>query len=217
MISKKNELKRLEFSKQYQNHSSQFWCDMLYADEKRFDRIPKHRKRTIWKEENTAYEAGSTQAYTRSKSVMVWECLGANGAGDLAVVDTTMNAIKYRDLLRKHLRSSARKIELKRGWMFLQDNDPKDSSKIVQSELKGMNIKCINHPPQSPNMNPMENLWDGVERKVLINDRSNDKRMLSAIQREWNSITPETCKKLAMSMSKRIKELEKNRGRVTHY
>ena len=64
---------------------------------------------------------------------MIWVSFGANGVGDIAIIYGTMNQYAYKDLLRKHLRYSARKIGLKRGWMLLQDNDPKHRSKLVQS------------------------------------------------------------------------------------
>ena len=80
-----------------------------------------------------------------------------------------------------------------------------------------MKIKCIKHPAQSPDTNPIENLWDHVDRNVLTQDRSSIKTMTSAIHREWNRIPRETCLKLVDSMPKCIKELYDSKGRATHY
>ena len=74
---------------------------------------------------------------------MIWASFGANGAGTIAIIEGTMNQYVCRDFLRKHLPSSARKIGLKRGWMLLQNNDPKHTSKLVQSELNKIKIKTI--------------------------------------------------------------------------
>lgn len=92
---------------------------------------------------NTACDEGNTQAYTRSKTVMVWACFRANGVGDIVFIPSTMTGIKYRDLLKKNLASSARKIGLKIGLILLQDNEPKHNSKVVQSELDKMKRKRI--------------------------------------------------------------------------
>ena len=194
-----------------------YWKNVMYIDEKKFELIMTPRRKYVWRRINEAYDEGNTQAYTRSQSVMIWGCFGANGVGDMVLIPTTMNAISYRDILRKNLRSSAKKIGLKRGWMLLQDNDPKHTSKIVKSELNKMRIKCINHPPQSPDMNPIENLWDHIDRKIPIKDRSSTKTMLSAIMREWNNIPRETCMKLAMSMCNRVNELYRLKGRAINY
>ena len=81
----------------------------------------------------------------------------------------------YRDILKKNLRSSARKTGLKRGWMILQDNDPKHNSQIVQSESAKMKIKYIKNTAQSPDVNPKETLWDHVGCKVLTQHKSSIK------------------------------------------
>ena len=163
--------------------SEKFWSNVMLVDEKKFELIMKLRKKYICRKKGMAYDIGNTQGYTRSQSAVVWGCFGANGIGDLVVIDSRMNGILYRDIIKKYLRSSAKKIELKRGWKLLKENDPKHKSKIVKLELKNMRIKCIDHPPQSPDMNSKENLWYIADRNVAISDRSSTKVMLTAIFR----------------------------------
>lgn len=188
MISKVNQKKRFLYAKEYRNHPDSYWNNVMYVDEKKFVLICNPRKQYIWRRKNTAYDDGNTQAYTRSESVMAWGAFGANGVGDIVIIPSTMNSAMYRDILKKYLRSSAKKIGLKRGWKLLQDNDPKHTSKIVKSELSKMKIKCINHPAQSPDMNPIANLWDHVDRKICATDRYSKKSMSNTIISEWNNI-----------------------------
>lgn len=148
---------------------------------------------------------------------MLWACFGANGIGDITIIEGTMDKYVYRDILNNHLRSSAKKIGMKRGWTFLHDNDPKHTSNIVKSELQKMKIKVVNHPPQSPDMNPIENLWDYVDRRITIADRATVDTLIQAIKREWSRIPRDYCMKLIMSMPKRIDELYRFNGRATHY
>ena len=186
LISAKNRKRRFAYSKEYRIGHPDYWKNVMYVDEKKFQLVMKPRKRYVWRRKNMAYEPGNTQSYARSQSVMVWACFGANGAGDIVIIPSTMTGEKYRDLLKEHLKSSSKKIGLKRGWMLLQDNDPKHNSKIVQSYLDQVKVKRIKHPPQSPEINSIENLWDYIDRRIPISDRTSIGKFSAAIIMEQN-------------------------------
>ena len=50
-------------------------------------------------------------------------------------------------------------------WIFQHYNDPKHTSKYVKSWIKVQNIDIINWPAQSSDLNPIEKLWDMVDKK----------------------------------------------------
>lgn len=68
---------------------------------KKFELISKHRRQWIWRKQNRVYDPGNTKVYTRSQSIMVWGCFGANGTGDIVVIPTTMTGTVYRHILKK--------------------------------------------------------------------------------------------------------------------
>ena len=67
-------------------------------------------------------------------------------------------------------------------------------------------------PSQSPDLNPIENLWYHLKKEI-----SNIKDLPEAIKKCRNSITPAYCKKLSDSMPKRIDATIKNKGSWTKY
>ena len=48
--------------------------------------------------------------------------------------------------------------------IFQQDNDPKHTSKRVKEWMKDNNITLLDWPPQSPDLNPTEHLWNHMKK-----------------------------------------------------
>ncbi len=72
----------------------------------------------------------------------------------------------------------------------------------------------LKQPPQSPDLNPIEHLWDVVEREIHIMDvqTTNLQQLCDAIMSIWKKISEECFQHLVESMPRRIKAVLMEKG-----
>ncbi|GFV57403.1 transposable element Tcb1 transposase [Trichonephila clavipes] len=99
-------------------------------------------------------------------SVLVWGCMPANGVGKLCFIDGIITAHTYIDILRHNLQSSAQKLGLGTSFVFQQDNDPKHTANLTWEWLLYNSPRQLKMPPQSPDINSIENLWHKLDVEV---------------------------------------------------
>ena len=147
---------------------------------------------------------------------MVWGCFSRSGTGPLVRIDTIMDRFVYRDILRNHMLPYAEE-EMPLRWEFQQDNDPKHKSRLIQNWFSENNVPVMEWPSQSPDLNPIENLWDHLDRKIRNHKISNKDELFAVIQNEWSSISKDFCASLVDSMARRCTAVISAKGYATKY
>ncbi|GFY11546.1 transposable element Tcb2 transposase [Trichonephila clavipes] len=129
---------------------------------------------------------------------------GCVGVGKLVFIDGIMHKKAYLNILQNNLKESADKLGLGSNFIFQQDNDPKHTAFVVNEWLLYHCRNQLNTPPQSPDLNFIENLRSHLERAVQKHQITSKEQLKSVLQEEWLNIAPETTRHLVESMPRRL-------------
>ena len=105
--------------------------------------------------------------------VMVRGCFTHQGVGKLCVLDHIMDRFYYRDTLEQNHQPSINDFKLGQRCIFMHDNDPKHTSGLIKAWLKRERIQTLPWSLYSPYFNPIENLWNELERRVKKHESKN--------------------------------------------
>ena len=76
-----------------------------------------------------------------------------------------MRKESYLSILQTKLQEFIEEITYPEEELFFQQyGDPKHAAKIVQNRLSHQHFQLIKWPPQSPALNPKENIWAVIKR-----------------------------------------------------
>ena len=115
-----------------------------------------------------------------------------------------MNAEFYVEILERHI-PEIRKL-MGRHWRLQQDNDPKHTSRLAQSFINENIPELLDWPANSPDLNPIENLWNLVKKDLI-----------QFMVEKWNSIPNSVLKNLVNSMKRRCELIIENNGERISY
>lgn len=101
----------------------------------------------------------------------------------------------------------------------MQDNAPCHRSNAVKLFLRENNIEFINWPPYSPDLNPIENLWNWVKCKLEVEfaPPETNEELHSNVVKVWEQVTPDLCRRFCDNYHKRLIAVKKAKGMHTKY
>ena len=209
--------KRLAFAKKHHDWTIQQWSKVLFSDEQTFQQFVV-RKRHVRSPPGKRYDDKymvSTMKHPPSQ--MIWGAISQHGIGGLFFLPcgTTMNDEKYVQLLSDKLQLH---MQVHRCNIFMQDGASCHRSKLVTTFLKKKKVKVLNWHGNSPDLNPIENLWTVMKDKVAEKQPSSLPDLCQAIKEVWvKEVSKEYCANLVNSMPRRLAAVIQNIGGHTKY
>ena len=172
----------------------------------------------VWRKIGEAQNARCLKSSVKfPQSVLVWGGMSSAGVGPLCFIKTRVNAAVYQDILEHFMLSSADHLYGDADFIFQQDWAPAHTAKTTKTWFNDHGITVLDWPANSPDLNPIENLWGIAKRKMKDMRPNNAKELKAAIEASCSSITPQQCHRLIASMPRRIKAVIHAKGAQTKY
>ncbi|CAJ0967143.1 unnamed protein product [Ranitomeya imitator] len=195
---------RLKFAREHLDDPEEFWENVLWSDETKLELFGRNTTCRVWRKKNSELHPSNTIPTVKhgGGNIMLWGCFSAKGPGRLIRVHESMNGAMYREILSANLLPSARALKMKRGWVFQHDNDPKHTARATKEWLRKKHFKVLEWPSQSPDLNPIENLWRELKVRVAKRKAKNITALEEICMEERANIPTTVCGNLVKTYRK---------------
>lgn len=217
-LTKKHVKDRLAFAKKYLKWPVEKWQRVLWSDESKFAvSDPSGLKVWVRKGANKCLPKYTAKKHKFPASVMVWGGFGYGGVSELVVLPKglSVNQNVYYTLLNDHLEESFDRTGCD---IFQQDGAPAHTAKGIISWFKDCGLEYIpDWPGNSPDLNPIENLWAILKAKIRDRDTSTVDKLVAELQSAWANLNPEHLQNLAKSIPTRLQMVIDAKGQPINY
>ena len=210
---------RLQFARDHINWTARQWRRVYFSDESRFCLYSNDSRIRTWRRRNERFDRRCimpVRAYNGG-SVMVWGCISVTGRTDLVILPPpAMTSNRYiNDVLRPHVLPLRR---LHQNFVFMQDNARPHTANVTRRFFERHDVTLLPHPPNSPDLNPIEHIWDEMERRLRHREEQphNLNELGEALRQIWNE-SPQNLIQRCINMRERLQAIINQRGGNTRY
>lgn len=194
------------------------WRRIWFSDESRFLLYRHDGRMRVYRRRNERYARQCVREVDRhgGGGVMMWGGISMNGRTQLVHVQGNLNAVRYRDeILNRHVVPT---IDAGRD-IFQHDNARPHTARITTDFLANNNITVLPWPSKSPDLNPIEHLWDQLDKRLRRRQLQPQTRLqlVNALRDEWRRIPQRRIRRLIQSMPRRCRAVIDARGGHTRY
>ncbi len=209
ILNKRKCQKHLTWAVEKKNWTVAQWSKVLFSDESKFCISFGNQGPRVWRKSGEAQNPCCLKSSVKfPQSVMIWAAMSSAGVGPLCFLKSTVNAAIYQEILEHFMLPSADKLYGDADFIFQQDLAPAHTAKGTKSWFNDHGVTVLDWPANSPDLNPIENLWGIVKRKMRDTRPNNADELKTTVKETWASIPPQQCHKLITSMPCQIEAVK---------
>ena len=214
--------RRKDWAREMVDRLMTFWTNIIFSDESRFTLFPESGRVWVWRLPQQEFDLKRLQSTVKHGgfSVMIWGAIWSDGRSDLVECEANINSAKYVSILHERLLPifSSGKMN-KVNSLFMEDGAPCHSGRVTQHWLSQNGINKLPCPIQSPDMNPIENLWGILDRNFCKKKRkpSSKPEPLALLRQTWQVIPQDDIHQLINAMPRKVLALKTAKGMSTKY
>ncbi|UYV69340.1 hypothetical protein LAZ67_6003272, partial [Cordylochernes scorpioides] len=179
------------------------WHRVVFSDESRFCLSSDSRRVRVWRRrgERSNPAAIVERPTVRQRGIMAWGAIAYDSRSTLLRIQGTMTAQRYvDDVLRPVTLPYLQGVP---NALYQQDNARPHTARISQQALQ--DVQMLPWPPYSPDLSPIEHVWDIIGRRLhaLPQPRSEDE-LWQMVEREWRAIPQDAIRTLIDSLPRRV-------------
>lgn len=213
LIRQQNKVKRLLWA-QANLHDS--FDDVIWTDESTVQ-LENHRRFCYRK------EGEKPRTKPRPKhpvKVHVWGGISKKGATAVCVFEGIMAAPLFIEILERTLLPFIQQVfpPPNISHRFMQDNDPKHTSRAAQAFYSRAGINWWRTPAESPDCNPIENLWHELKEYIRREVKPmNKQELVNGINSFWATLDVHKCCRYINHLQKVLPKVIEVNGDATGY
>ncbi len=182
LLNNRQRQKRLAWAKDKKDWTAAEWSKVMFSDESKFCISFGNQGPRVWRKRGEAQNPRCLRSSVKfPQSVMVWGAMSSAGVGPLCFLRSKVNTAVYQEVLEHFMLPAADQLYGDADFIFQQDLAPAHSAKATSTWFKDHGIPVLNWPANSPDLNPIENLWGIVKRKMRY-ARPNNEELKATIR-----------------------------------
>ncbi|GFX36118.1 transposable element Tcb2 transposase [Trichonephila clavipes] len=191
--------------REHRNWRDNEWRRVLFTDESRFSLSSDSHRILIWRERGSRNHHSNTIERDRygGRGVLVWGGIMLGSRTDLHIVDAgSVNGTRYcNEILLPYVRLFRGAMGLQ--FLFMDDNAPCHRTVAAEQLLESEDIERMDWPARSPDLNPIEHVWDFLGRRLAARTLPpvTIREFRLALQDEWAAMPQQLIDTLILSIA----------------
>lgn len=218
-LTDKQAATRLQWAKDHEHWTVEQWFQILWSDES-WVQPGRHKKVKVTRRKGEALHRDCVEPRVQRKiGWMFWGCISGLGKGPGIFWEKSWGKINSSSYC-EHIVPVLEDYIGRTGLVFMQDNAPGHAAKDTMAYMAQKSIYPIFWPANSPDLNPIEDLWERIKDYLEEKDPEIHRsypRLRQAVVEAWNAITHEDILDLIRSMPERCKAVIAAEGWHTKY